>query len=77
MPSDTTNVAGIVVPSTAVIQNGKEAFVFVQTSPGKYARRTVTLGTTHDTSYEITQGLADGDTVVSSGAELLRESEEQ
>jgi len=68
---------GIVVPSTAVIQNGKEAFVFVQTSPGKYARRTVTLGTTHDTSYEITQGLADGDTVVSSGAELLRESEEQ
>ncbi|HEX3471360.1 MAG TPA: efflux RND transporter periplasmic adaptor subunit [Silvibacterium sp.] len=67
----------IVVPSTAVIQDGKEAFVFVETSPGKYARRTVTLGAAHDTKYEITQGLTEGDTVVSSGAELLRESEEQ
>jgi len=74
-----TNQRGtaIVVPSTAVIQNGKEAFVFVETSPGKYARRTVTLGATHDTTDEITQGLEDGDKVVSSGAELLRESEDQ
>ena len=47
----------IVVPSTAVIQNGKQAFVFVETSPGKYARRTVTLGATHDKTDEILQGL--------------------
>jgi len=68
---------GIVVPSTAVIQNGKEAFVFVETSPGKYARRIVALGASHDTTYEIKQGVEDGDKVVSSGAELLRESEDQ
>lgn len=67
---------GIVAPSTAVIQNGKEAFVFVETSPGKYARRIVALGVTHDATYEITQGLEDGDKVVSSGAELLREEEQ-
>jgi len=67
----------IVVPSTAVIQNGKQAFVFVETSPGKYARRTVTLGATHENSDEIVQGLQDGDKIVSSGAELLRESEDQ
>jgi cobalt-zinc-cadmium efflux system membrane fusion protein len=73
-----TNQRGmaIVVPSTAVIQNGKDTFVFVETSPGKYARRNVTLGATHDKTDEITQGLEDGDKVVSSGAELLREAED-
>ncbi|WP_446743063.1 efflux RND transporter periplasmic adaptor subunit [Silvibacterium acidisoli] len=65
----------IVVPATAVIQNGKNIFVFVETTPGKYERRDVVLGETHDTSDEITQGLQDGDRVVITGAELLRESE--
>ena len=65
----------IVVPSTAVIQNGKNTFVFVESSPGKYLRRDVALGAVHDTTDEITQGLQDGDRVVSTGAELLRESE--
>ena len=74
-----TNQKGeaIVVPSTAVIQNGKEAFVFVETSPSKYARRTVVLGATHQSTDEITQGLEDGDKIVATGAELLRESEDQ
>jgi membrane fusion protein, heavy metal efflux system len=67
----------IVVPSAAVIQNGRQTFVFVETSPGKYARRTVILGATHDKTDEIVQGLEDGDKVVSSGAELLREAEDQ
>jgi len=67
----------IVVPSTAVIQNGKDIFVFVETSPGKYERRDVTLGDTHADSDEITQGLNDGDRVVTTGAELLRASEDQ
>ena len=73
-----TNQKGsaIVVPSTAVIQNGKAAFVFVESSPGKYVRRDVTLGAVHDTSDEIIHGLEDGDKVVSTGAELLRESED-
>lgn len=67
----------IVVPSTAVIQNGKLTFVFVETSPGKYARRNVILSATHEKTDEIAQGLEDGDKVVSGGAELLRESEDQ
>lgn len=73
-----TNQKGsaIVVPSTAVIQNGKAAFVFVESPPGKYLRRDVTLGAVHDTTDEITHGLEDGDRVVSTGAELLRESED-
>jgi cobalt-zinc-cadmium efflux system membrane fusion protein len=73
-----TNQKGsaIVVPSTAVIQNGKDTFVFVETSAGKYARRNVTLGAVHDTTDEIIQGLDAGDKIVSTGAELLRESED-
>ena len=66
----------IIVPSTAVIQNGKDTFVFVEDSSGKYVRHNVTLGTVHDTTDEITHGLQDGDKVVATGAELLRESED-
>jgi membrane fusion protein, heavy metal efflux system len=67
----------IVVPSTAVIQNGHDVFVFVETAPGKYQRRDVTLGEANAASDEIAQGLNDGDIVVTTGAELLRESESQ
>lgn len=67
----------IVVPANAVIQNGHEIFVFVQTAPGKYERRNVTLGETHTDNDEIVQGLNDGDTVVAAGAELLRAQEAQ
>lgn len=72
LTTKTSNV--IVVPSTSVIRNGSEAFAFVETAPGKYARRDVTLGGTHADSDEITQGLHDGDKVVTTGAELLREA---
>ncbi|HEV2324857.1 MAG TPA: efflux RND transporter periplasmic adaptor subunit [Terracidiphilus sp.] len=67
----------IVVPSTAVIQNGESTFVFVETAPGKYERRNVALGDTHADTDEVLQGLNDGDRVVSTGAELLRASEGQ
>lgn len=65
----------IVVPSTTVIRNESEVFVFVETAPGKYVRRDVTIGGTHADTDEITQGLHDGDKVVTTGAELLREAE--
>ncbi|KAA6457592.1 efflux RND transporter periplasmic adaptor subunit [Acidobacteria bacterium AB60] len=64
----------IVVPASAVIRNGNDVFVFVQTAPGKYEHRNVTLGETHADSDQILQGLNDGDKVVTGGAELLRSS---
>lgn len=67
----------IVVPATAVIQNGHDTFVYVETSPGKHERRNVTLGETHADNDEITSGLNDGDKVVTTGAELLRAEEAQ
>lgn len=67
----------IEVPATSVIRNGQSVFVFVETAPGKYVRRDVTLGETHTESDEIVQGLENGDRVVTTGAELLRASEDQ
>lgn len=67
----------IMVPATAVIQNGHDTFVFVETQPGKYERRNVTLGNTRPEADEVASGLNDGDKVVITGAELLREAEGQ
>jgi cobalt-zinc-cadmium efflux system membrane fusion protein len=74
-----TNQKGraIVVPSTAIIRNGKDTFVFVMDANNKPVRRDVILGETHDTTDEVTQGLQNGDRVVSTGAELLREAQNQ
>lgn len=69
--------SAIVVPSTAVIRNGYQAFVFVMGADNKPVRRNVTLGETSDATDQVTHGLQDGDRVVSSGAELLREAESQ
>lgn len=75
LTGDTRDV--IAVPSTAVIQNGNESFVFVESTPGKYQRRNVVLASMGTETDEVAQGLNDGDTVVSQGAELVREAEDQ
>ncbi|MGA7523091.1 MAG: efflux RND transporter periplasmic adaptor subunit [Acidobacteriaceae bacterium] len=67
----------IEVPATAVIRNGHDTFVFLETAPGKYERRNVTLANTGTDTDDVAQGLNDGDSVVSQGAELLREAEDQ
>jgi cobalt-zinc-cadmium efflux system membrane fusion protein len=66
--------SAIVVPATAVIRDGVNTYVYVQTGENKYARREVQVGEAHDTTAEITGGLHEGDRVVSTGAELLRGS---
>jgi membrane fusion protein, heavy metal efflux system len=64
----------IVVPSPAVIRDGIKNYVFVATPDHKYARRDVELGETHEKTVEVTHGLEDGEQVVSTGAELLRQA---
>jgi cobalt-zinc-cadmium efflux system membrane fusion protein len=63
---------GIVVPSTAVIREGTDSYVFVAQTPNHYVRRAVSLGRAFDSSLEIVNGLTPGDKVVSEGALLLR-----
>ncbi|HVH66596.1 MAG TPA: efflux RND transporter periplasmic adaptor subunit [Gemmatimonadales bacterium] len=65
--------SALVVPQAAVVREGTSAYLFVQTSPGHFERRAVTLGRdTERSQVEVTSGLAPGDTVVVQGAELLR-----
>lgn len=65
--------AAVLVPAAAVVREGAAAFLFVQTSPGHFQRRTVSLGREADGNrVEVTSGLVPGDTVVVEGAELLR-----
>lgn len=65
---------GILVPASAVIREGNDAYIFVGKGNNRFDRRSVTLGRTFDGSIEIIKGLNDGDTVVSEGALLLREA---
>ena len=65
--------SAVVVPQAAVVREGTSAYVFVQTSHGRFERRPVTLGRDLDRNQvDVTSGLAPGDTVVVEGAELLR-----
>lgn len=61
----------IVVPSTALLQNEDEAFVFVQNGKDKYTRRPVEAVTANGLEVQITAGLEAGDVIVSQGAIYL------
>ena len=69
-----SSAQGLLVPSTAVIREGNEAYIFVEKSANRFERRGVTLGRSVDGSLEIVSGLKPGDTVVSQGALLLKEA---
>ena len=65
-----------VVPSTAVLSNGKHDIVWVQLEQGHFEPRTVTLGHRSGEFYQILGGLQEGETIAVSGAYLL-DSESQ
>lgn len=59
------------VPNTALVSEGAQTFVFVETGPGVFERRQVTLKLQdRETSY-VNEGLARGERVVTGGALLL------
>lgn len=64
---------GIVVPVAAVLRDDdNQPFVFVAAGPGKYLRRTVTLGERIGDRTEILAGLAAGDRLVTEGGLFLQ-----
>ncbi len=62
----------LTVPAEAVLEDEGRAFVFVPTVPPYFVRRPVMIGSSWDDWVEITQGLTDGDIVVSRGAFTLK-----
>jgi len=63
----------LIVPTTAVLHDGNSTFVMVKKSDGTYEKRSVTIANSQADKTEIASGLQPGETVVTSGAELLRD----
>ena len=61
-----------VVPNGAVIQSGDRTLVFVETSPGRFEPRQVTVGARAGDAIRVERGLSPGDRVVVDGAMLLQ-----
>lgn len=62
-------VATILVPAAAVVRDEDNLpFVYVEASPGSFARRHVELGPQVEKDFAIASGLADGDKVLADGA---------
>ncbi|MEO1202511.1 MAG: efflux RND transporter periplasmic adaptor subunit [Pseudomonadota bacterium] len=64
---------GLEVPSRAVTQQGRDAYLFVVDDEGFARRRNVALGLRHDGAVEIVDGLAEGEHVITSGVVNLRD----
>jgi membrane fusion protein, heavy metal efflux system len=59
------------IPNSALITEGLYSYLFVETSPGVFLKRRVTLGLQgHNYSY-VKEGLQDGERIVTNGALLL------
>jgi hypothetical protein len=66
-----TGVASrLAVPADAVKDTGSHTYVFVQAEPGHFIPREVTVGAKGDSLWEVTDGLKEGEQVVS-GANFL------
>jgi membrane fusion protein, heavy metal efflux system len=67
-----SSAPGILVPATAVVREGDDAYMFVAEGNGHFERRDVKLGRRVDGSLEITGGVKAGETIVTDGSLLLR-----
>jgi cobalt-zinc-cadmium efflux system membrane fusion protein len=75
--SDLTRT-GILVPEASVLRDEQNLpFVFVETTPGHYSRRSITLGAHVGSNYEVASGLTVGEKVVAEGALFLQFAESQ
>ena len=69
---------GILVPVASVLRDEEDLpFVFLAQSDGGYDRRSVTLGSRIGDQYEVTEGVASGDRVVTDGALFIQFAENQ
>ncbi len=62
---------GLTVPADAVVNSGDTNQVFVQISPGHFAKRMVEVGWRTEDRVQIVKGLSEGETVVSEGTFLV------
>ena len=68
-------IAGVVVPSTAVVWWQGRAWVYVEKAPGRFARREVATEVPLPDGWFVTAGVAAGERIVTSGAQVLLSEE--
>jgi len=61
-----------VIPAAAVVRAGNETTVFVETAPGRFESRRVTLGSPAGDVVRVVSGVSTGESVVVDGAMLLQ-----
>jgi cobalt-zinc-cadmium efflux system membrane fusion protein len=61
-----------VIPAAAVVRAGSETTVFVETAPGRFESRRVTLGSPAGDVVRVVSGVSTGESVVVDGAMLLQ-----
>ena len=62
----------LVIPSSAVLQEENNTFIFVQTEKNKFVKRSVTVVTGNENEVIVQSGLTANETVVTDGAIYLR-----
>jgi cobalt-zinc-cadmium efflux system membrane fusion protein len=67
-----SSAQGILVPSSAVLREGNDSYLFLSRGNGHFERRDVKIGRALDGSLEVVSGLMTGDAIVSEGALFLR-----
>jgi cobalt-zinc-cadmium efflux system membrane fusion protein len=67
-----STVKAVVVPAGAVIHSGERTILFVETAPGRFEPRQVSLGPRAGDRVRVISGVSAGDSIVSDGAMLLQ-----
>ena len=67
-----TNVQAITIPNEAIIEEMGSYFAFVQLTPELFEKRSIKKGATDGINAEITDGITEGERVVSKGAILVK-----
>jgi hypothetical protein len=73
--TESASISGVIVPASALIHHGGGAFVFVARGPGAFERREVAAEALADGRQFLSDGVAEGEGVVVSGAEELLSAE--
>lgn len=63
--------AGVVIPASAIVRTGGQAFAYVQVADGQFVRKLVTLNRDTTDGYMTTTGFSAGDRIVVQGAQML------
>ena len=68
---DLPSTTGLTVPAEAVVDTGETHYLFVSKDGGRFAPRTVKVGAHLKDKVEILSGVAEGETVVTTGNFLV------